>query len=163
MISVVGAGRPTPEIEALAEQVGAELGRRGITLVCGGGPGVMAAACKGAKSASGCTIGILPGNDPTDANPWVDYPICTGLGNGRNVVVVKSGRAVIAVGGFYGTLSEIALALDTGIPVIGLGSWELRRGGEPDPGIVTAATPAEAVEKALALAVERPAKAARRY
>ena len=163
IISVVGAGRPTPETEAMAEQVGAELGRRGVTLVCGGGPGVMAAACRGAKSSGGQTIGILPGNDPTEANQWVDFPICTGLGNGRNVVVVKSGRAVIAVGGFYGTLSEIALALDSGIPVVGLGSWELKRGGELDHGIIVASSAVDAVEKALAAAVVRPAKLMKRY
>ncbi|MDO8749623.1 MAG: TIGR00725 family protein, partial [Dehalococcoidia bacterium] len=150
LISVIGGGNHPPQ-DALdmAEEVGRELARRGITVVCGGLDGVMEAVCRGAKAEGGVTIGILPGNDPTEANPWVDYPICTGMGYARNVIVVKSGRAVIAIDGAYGTLSEIGHALGDGIPVVGLATWSLARNGSPERGIIQARTPAEAVEKAL--------------
>ena len=151
-ISIVGEAGPTPEIEALAEQVGAELGRRGITLVCGGGRGVMEAACRGAKSEGGTTVGILPGSDPSAGNRWVDIRIPTGLGQGRNVIVARSGRAVIAIGGRYGTLSEIGHALKGGIPVIGLRTWTLSKGSAVDPSIIVANDAKDAVEKAVAAA-----------
>jgi uncharacterized protein (TIGR00725 family) len=125
MIAVCGPNEPTEEELGLAEEVGRLIGRAGCTLVCGGRAGVMAAACRGAKQVGGTTIGILPGYDPTEANEWVDYPIPTGLGHARNAIVVASGDAVIAVGGGFGTLSEIALALKMGKPVVALGSWEL--------------------------------------
>jgi uncharacterized protein (TIGR00725 family) len=157
IISVIGAGEATPEIAKMAEEVGVELARRGATVVCGGLTGVMEAVCKGAKSASGTTIGILPGNDPRAANRWVDIPICTGMGYARNVIVVKTGRAVIAVDGAYGTLSEIGHALGDGTPVIGLKTWDLSRNGESDSGIEIAGSPAEAVEKALRAAERRTA------
>ena len=115
----------------------------------------MEAVCRGVKSAGGTTIGILPGNDPAAANQWVDIPICTGLGYARNVIVVKTGRAVIAVGGAYGTLSEIGHALGDGIPVIGLRTWTLGRNGEEDRSIVPADGPIDAVEKALIAAEGR--------
>ena len=149
IISVIGAGEPTPETALLAQEVGRELARRDATVVCGGLGGVMEAVCRGAKSAGGRTIGILPGSDPTEANQWVDIPICTGMGYARNVIVVKTGRAVIAVGGAYGTLSEIGHALGDGIPVIGLKTWDLSRYGNRDGSIVQAKDPADAVEKAL--------------
>ena len=155
IIAVIGAGDATAEIAGLAEHVGAELGRRGVTLVCGGLGGVMEAACRGAKSAGGTTIAILPGNDPRDANPWVDYPVCTGLGYARNVAVVKTGRAVIAVGGAYGTLSEIGHALGDGIPVVALKTWDLRREGLPERSLILAKDPLDAVEKALKAAHSR--------
>ena len=139
----------------MAEEVGRELARRGATVVCGGLKGVMEAVCRGAKAQDGVTIGILPGSDPADANPWVDYPICTGMGYGRNLAVVKSGRAVIAVDGSYGTLSEIGHALGDGIPVVGLNTWALARNGQTDGAIIRASTPAEAVEVALDLAQQR--------
>lgn len=154
-ISIVGEARQTPEMTALAEEVGAELGRRGITLVCGGALGVMEAACRGAKSVGGTTVGILPSSDPTAANPWVDIPIPTGLGQGRNVIVARSGRAVIAIGGRYGTLSEIAHALKAGIPVVGLHTWTLSKGGNVDPSIIVADDAKDAVEKAV-IAAARP-------
>lgn len=157
IISVIGAGEARPEIAKLAEEVGVELARRGATVVCGGLTGVMEAVCKGAKSAGGTTIGILPGNDPRAANRWVDIPICTGMGYARNVIVVKTGRAVIAVDGAYGTLSEIGHALGDGIPVIGLKTWDLSRNGETDGGIEIASRPAEAVGKALRAAERRTA------
>ena len=157
IISVIGAGDPPPDIALLAEQVGMELARQGATVVCGGLRGVMEAACRGAKSAGGTTIGIPPGAEPSDANPWVDIPICTGLGYARNVVVVRTGRAVIAVGGAYGTLSEIGHALGDGIPVIGIETWGLRRRDGPDNSITVADGPVDAVEKALEAAERRGA------
>ena len=149
IISVIGANEATPEVAALAEQVGAELGRRGVVLVCGGLDGVMEAACKGAKSAGGTTVGILPGSDPGSANRWVDIPICTGLSSARNVIIVKTGGAVIAVGGAYGTLSEIGHALSEDITVVGLGTWELARRGAADRSIIVAVDPVDAVNKAM--------------
>lgn len=149
IISVVGEASPSPEIAAIAEALGAELGRRGITLVCGGGQGVMEAACRGAKSTGGTTVGILPSSDFTTANRWVDIPIPTGMGQGRNVIVVRSGRAVIAVGGRYGTLSEIAHALKAGIPVVGLRTWALSKDGHADRSIIVANDAIDAVEKAV--------------
>ena len=149
IISVIGAGQPTPEVALLAESVGRELAARGAVVLCGGLGGVMEAVCKGAKSAGGTTIGILPGSDPDDANRWVDVPICTGMGYARNLIVVKSGRAVIAVGGAYGTLSEIGHALADGIPVIGLATWSLARNDKADQSILVAYDPIDAVEMAL--------------
>ncbi len=116
---------------------------------------MMEAACRGAKSAGGTTIGILPGDDPNKANQWVDIPICTGMGYARNAIVVKSGRAAIAIGGAYGTLSEIGHALGDGIPVIGLKTWELSQDGQDDHSIITASDPADAVEKAISAARSR--------
>jgi uncharacterized protein (TIGR00725 family) len=113
----------------------------------------MAAACRGAKSVGGMTVGILPGNDPSAANQWVDVVIPTGLGEARNALVVGSAAAVIAVDGEYGTLSEIALALRIGVPVIGVGTWSLTKpDGERDRGIVPIADPHEAAAAALRLA-----------
>lgn len=128
LIAVIGARTCDAKTYALAEQVGYELARRGAAVVCGGLGGVMQAACQGAKRAGGCTIGILPGKTARAANRYVDIPIVTGLGEARNSIVVRSARAVIAVGGEYGTLSEIAFALKFGIPVIGLGTWSATRG-----------------------------------
>ena len=159
LISVIGASEPSPRVEALAEQVGRELARRNVTVVCGGLGGVMAAVCRGAKSAGGATVGILPGDDPADANPWVDIPVCTGLAYARNVIVVKSGRAVIAVGGAYGTLSEIGHALGEGIPVVALETWDLARDGTPDGSMIPADGPADAVDKADRAARARDANA----
>ncbi|MBI4318591.1 MAG: TIGR00725 family protein [Chloroflexi bacterium] len=151
-ISVIGDGSCSPEVAELAERVGTELARRGCAVVCGGAGGVMEAACRGAKAAGGLTVGILPGDSRQNANGYVDVPIVTGLGEARNVLVVRSGQSVIAVGGYYGTLSEIATALKLGIPVIGLGTWELRRRGEVDTGIIVARSPEDAVEVAISLA-----------
>ena len=115
--------------------------------------GVMVAACRGAKSAGGTTVGILPGADHSAANRWVDVVIPTGLGEARNALVVRSAAAVIAVGGEYGTLSEVALALRLGTPVIGIGTWTLvRPDGEVDTGILVVENPLEAAEAAVALA-----------
>jgi uncharacterized protein (TIGR00725 family) len=152
-VAVVGDGRCSAEVAAQAEAVGRELAQRGAILVCGGLGGVMEAACRGAKAAGGLTIGILPGAQRRDANRYVDIPIVTGMGEARNVLVVQSAQAVIAVHGEYGTLSEIAHALKLGIPVVGLHTWDLAKEGEKRQAIVRAQTPQEAVEKALALAL----------
>ena len=109
----------------------------------------MEAVCKGSKSFGGTTVGILPGNNPDDANEWVDIPICTGMGYARNAIVVKSGRSVIAVAGAYDTLSEIGHALSDGISVIGICTWSISRNQEKDSSIVIANNPIDTVDKAL--------------
>ena len=139
----------------MAEEVGRELARRGAILVCGGLGGVMEAACRGASSEGGVTIGILPGENRRAANPHVQIPIVTGTGYARNVAVVKSAQAVIAIGGNYGTLSEIGHALQSGLPVIGLNTWSLSKNGQPDNSIIPAQSPVEAVDKALSLAINQ--------
>jgi len=151
-IAVIGGAEPTPEEADIAEAVGRELAKHGAALVCGGLGGVMEAACKGACTEGGLTIGILPGNSRSLANPYVQIPIATGIGYARNSVVVKSSQAVIAIGGSYGTLTEISYALQNGIPVIGLNTWTISRGDKPDKSIIPAETPEKAVEMALALA-----------
>jgi len=142
-VSVIGSGA---EHEESAETVGRLLAERGATVVTGGLGEVMAAASRGAKSAGGTTIGILPGESRASANPWLDHVVVTGIGHGRNLAVVASGDAVIAVGGRYGTLAEIGFALTLGRPVV-----VLEPGWQVD-GTQRAATPAEAVELALAAA-----------
>ena len=159
IISVIGSSKPTTtEHVKLAEAVGRELAERGIMVVCGGLTGIMEAVCRGAKSAGGTTIGILPGHAVSDANEYVDIPIVTSMGYSRNVIVVHTGRAVIAVGGAYGTLSEIGHALSDGIPVVGLKTWNLSRNGDGQPvdgAIIQASDPVDAVNKALAAAAAR--------
>ena len=150
-IAVIGGGQPSPQEARLAEEVGRELAKQGVILVCGGLSGVMEAACKGAQSEGGVTIGILPGESHQAANPYVQIPIVTGIGYARNVAVVKSAQAVIAIGGSYGTLSEIGHALRSGIPVIGLSTWSLSRNGRQDNSIILAQNPTEAVNRALNL------------
>ena len=150
-IGVIGGGQCSRKEAKTAEEVGQELARRGAILVCGGLGGVMEAACLGASAAEGMTIGILPGDNRCAANPYVQIPIVTGLGYARNVIIVKSVQAVIAIGGGFGTLSEIAHALQHGIPVIGLNTWSLSRNGQQDTSVIPAQTPAEAVDIALSL------------
>jgi uncharacterized protein (TIGR00725 family) len=149
LIAVIGGSRPNKKEKELAFQVGKELALHGAILVCGGLGGVMEAACRGAQENGGLTIGILPGDSSETANAYVEIPIVTGLGYARNIAVVKTARAVIAVGGAYGTLSEISFALQGGIPVIGLVTWQLTRRGRKDRSIVTACDANDAVEKAL--------------
>lgn len=156
-ISLIGGSRCTPQQARLAEEVGAEIARRGAKLVCGGLTGVMEASCKGARSAGGTTIGILPGNRREDANSYVDIPIVTAIGEARNVIVVCSGQAVIAIDGEYGTLSEIAHALRNNIPVIGLDTWMLAKPDEPDNSIIIARDAKDAVDKAIS-AIEKKGK-----
>jgi len=144
-IGVIGAGQCSKEIEQLAEEVGKEIARNKATLVCGGLGGVMEASAKGAKQEGGNTVGILPGVSFEDANPFIDIPIVTGLSHARNVLVVRSSHVLIAIEGGYGTLSEIAIALKIGKPVVGLRTWKI------SDEIITVETPQEAVKKAIDL------------
>jgi uncharacterized protein (TIGR00725 family) len=150
-IAVIGGSDCSPEQAKLAEEVGREIARRGAVLVCGGLGGVMEAACRGASGEGGLTIGVLPGDSRRAANPYVQFPIVTGIGYARNVAVVKSGQAVIAIDGSYGTLSEIGHALQSGIPVIGLNTWSLSLDGQPDNAIIPAVDPKDAINKAIEL------------
>ena len=156
IISVIGSSNPTTrEHVDLAEEVGRELARRDVMVVCGGLSGIMEAVCRGAKSEGGTTIGILPGRAAAEANSYVDIPIVTTMGYSRNVIVVHTGEAVIAVGGAFGTLSEIGHALSDGIPVIGLKTWPLTTNGDGIDiagAIIQAESPSDAVDKALAAA-----------
>jgi uncharacterized protein (TIGR00725 family) len=156
-VAVSGGGDAGEADCRLAEEVGRELARRGAVVVTGGLGGAMEAACRGAKAEGGTTVGILPAHDRSAANEWVDVAVPTGLGEARNALVVRAADALIAVAGEFGTLSEIALALKVGTPVVGLQTWELARGGHPVDAIVAAATPAEAAERAVALATARRA------
>jgi len=151
IIAVIGGGEVSPEIAEVAEEVGREIARHSAALVCGGLGGVMEAACRGADSEGGLTIGILPGEDHRAANPYVHIPIVTSIGYARNVAVVKTARAVIAIDGSYGTLTEIGYALQSGLPVIGLGTWSVVSNGHEDKSIIRARSPKEAVEKAMEL------------
>ena len=151
LIAIIGGGEVSPQIEAIAEEVGREIARQGAVLICGGLGGVMEAACRGAASQGGLTVGILPGDNRRDANPHVKIPIATGIGYARNAAVAKSAQAVIAIDGSYGTLTEIGYALQSGIPVIGLDTWSLSIGGKDEGNIIRAATPKEAVTAALDL------------
>lgn len=146
-ITVVGAGRCDQATALTAERVGNAIARRGGVLICGGLGGVMEASARGAKAAGGLTIGVLPGENADDSNEHIDVPIATGMGHARNVINVRAADAVIGVGGSYGTVSEIALALKMGIPVVAV-SPPL-----DSADIVKASSPEEAVEKAFELVV----------
>jgi uncharacterized protein (TIGR00725 family) len=150
VIGVIGGQRPPPQALADAEAVGRLVAAAGAVLVCGGLGGVMEAACRGAKAAGGLTIGILPGGEAAEANASVDVSIVTAMGTARNVIVVRTADALVAVDGSYGTLSEIAHALDLGKRVVSLGSWDLGRAGVDPTRILAATTPEEAVRLALA-------------
>jgi len=152
IIAVIGDSSCSPEQAELAETVGELLAQRGATIICGGLSGVMEAVCRGAKSSGGLTVGVLPGEDASMANPWVDIPIVTGVGYARNMAVVKSAQAVIAIGGGYGTLSEIAYALKSKIPVVGLNTWSLSLNGQALDAVIRISNPTEAVDKAVAVA-----------
>jgi uncharacterized protein (TIGR00725 family) len=143
IVSVIGAGSCNEEIYSMAEEVGRLLAEEGVTLVTGGLGGVMEAASKGAFEAGGTTVGILPGPNRDEVNNYVSVPVTTGLSHARNIIVVRSADAVIAISGEYGTLSEIAIALKLGKPVIGINTWD---GIE---GIKIVGSPEEAVNKAL--------------
>ena len=149
IIAVIGGGQCTEAEAEQAETVGREIARQGAVLVCGGMGGIMEAACRGASAEGGTTIGILPGDNRQVANPHVRIPIVTGIGYARNVAVVKTAHAVIAIAGSYGTLSEIGHALQSGIPVIGLNTWSLYRNGQQDNTIIPATSAADAVGKAI--------------
>jgi uncharacterized protein (TIGR00725 family) len=147
IIAVIGDSSCSPKEAKLAETVGELLAQQGVTVICGGLTGVMEAVCRGAKSKGGLTVGILPGQDSSMANPWVDIPVVTGIG--------ESAQAVSAIGGSYGTLSEIAYALKSRIPVIGLNTWALSRNEREDDSIIRVQTATEAVDKAISLAKRR--------
>ncbi len=151
-IAVVGGGKCTAEEAAIAEAVGRELAKRGAILICGGLGGIMEAACKGASSEGGITIGILPSDNAETANPYVKIPIATGMGEARNLIITRTAQALIAVSGEYGTLSEIAFALKNNKPVIGLKTWSLHKNKKEVPAIIPADNAADAVAKAMELA-----------
>jgi len=148
-IGVIGGSEVPPQTALISEEVGREIARRGAALVCGGMGGVMEAACKGAVAEGGLTIGILPGDNRNTANPYVKIPIVTGIGYARNVAVVRTSQAVIAIDGSYGTLTEIGYALQAGLPVIGLDTWALSINGQADNNIIIADSARDAVEKAF--------------
>jgi uncharacterized protein (TIGR00725 family) len=149
-VAVIGPGEATAEEAQCAEAVGRELAQRGAVLLTGGHGGVMAAACRGAATAGGLSVGILPGLDRSAANEWVGVALPTGLGELRNGLIVRAADSLIAVGGAYGTLSEVALALKTGVPVVGLDTWAIA-------GIEPVESPEAAVTRALELAAPQAA------
>ncbi|WP_367891317.1 TIGR00725 family protein [Rhodococcus pyridinivorans] len=140
-VGVVGPGEATPDQRRLARQVGGLLAGRRAVVVTGGLGGVMAAACRGAVEAGGTTLGLLPGDDRAEGNPYLTVAVPTGLGEMRNALLVRSSDALIAVGGSWGTMSEIALAVRIGVPVIAIGGWRM-----PAAGVLDVESPAEAVE-----------------
>jgi hypothetical protein len=143
VIAVIGAGTPDSETDAAAREVGRLLAEAGCVLITGGLDGVMAAASQGAHEAGGLVIGVVPGSSPEEANAYVRVAIATGIGDARNVILANSAEVFVAVGGAYGTLSEIAFALKRGKRVVSLGSWDV------DPAVLRARTPEEAVRLAL--------------
>ena len=155
IVGIIGEGDCGEELYRTAEEVGGLVARHGAAVVCGGLGGVMEAACRGAVNEGGITIGFLPGGLKSDANPFVTIALPTGMGEARNVLVVRSADAIIAVGGKYGTLSEIALALKLGTPLVGLQTWELSREGQRVDAFPVRQTPAEAVSLAFGLMDQR--------
>ena len=152
-VAVIGPDPAPPEVETTCEEVGRLLAKAGAIVVTGGLGGSMEAASRGAAAEGGVTLGILPGTSRREANPYVTVSVPTGMGEGRNVLNVRAADAVIAVAGEFGTLSEIAFALKTGVPVIGLNTWELAKGGRPvDDPIARVDSAEEAVREALRLA-----------
>jgi uncharacterized protein (TIGR00725 family) len=150
-VAVVGPSAGTPVELALGDAVGRGLAQAGAVLVCGGMGGVMEAAAGGAMNAGGKTVGILPTVSRLEGNPYLTIAVATGMGEARNAIVVRSADVVIAIHGEFGTLSEIALALKMGKPVVGLGTWELTKAGETVDAIVRAKSAEDAVAKAIAL------------
>ncbi len=151
-VAVIGGSEFVDEDCRVAEQVGSDIARAGALLLCGGLSGVMEAACRGAKDHGGTTIGFLPGSRRGDENDYVDIALPTGLGEMRNMVIVHAADVVVAVGGEFGTLSELAFALRVGKPVVGVGTWELSKKGKVSEAIVVVEDPRAAVKKALELA-----------
>lgn len=154
-IGVIGGGSILAGTDTylMAEEVGRRIAQSGARLICGGLGGVMEAACKGASEAGGVTIGVLPGDNPGDANPYVAVPVATGMGIARNIIIVRTADVLIAVDGGYGTLNEIAAALNLGKRVVGLQTWDVTAAGSVEPALFRVVqTPEEAVETALRLA-----------
>jgi len=142
IIAVIGGRNCTEEQYQIAREVGRLIAENGAILICGGRSGIMEAVCRGADEAGGIAVGILPGDDKLDANEWVTVPIATGIGLARNAVIIRSASAAIAIGGSYGTLSEIAYCKQFGVPVYGIQSWDI-------DGLPNIETPEEAVRLAL--------------
>ena len=154
-IGVVGESRASRRAVADAERVGTAIAGAGAILLTGGRGGVMAAASRGATRNGGLVVGILPGFAREEANRWVTVPIVTGMDQARNVILVRSSDVVIAIGGRYGTLSEIAIALKLGVPVVGLRTWGLRPPERSRVPVIRASGPADAVARALRAAARR--------
>lgn len=148
IIGVIGDAFCSIDVAKIAEEVGENIAKKGGIIVCGGLGGVMEAVCRGAKKHNGLTVGILPGFRRKEANPYIDIPILTGMDQGRNIIIVRSSQAIIAIGGGYGTLSEIAFALKLNVPVVGIKTWEISKEGKENKEIIRVETPYEAVEKA---------------
>lgn len=148
-VAVIGAAGATDQEETWAEEVGRQLARAGAVLVCGGLGGVMHAAARGSHEAGGLSVGIVPGDDRSPGSPHLTICISTGMGEARNSLIVRTADAVIAIGGEFGTLSEIGLALKMGKPVVGLATWELARHGSPVEALIRSVTPQDAVSRAL--------------
>jgi uncharacterized protein (TIGR00725 family) len=144
IIAVIGGRRTEKSLLKEAEETGRLIAGKGAVLVCGGLGGVMEAASRGAKAGGGLTVGILPQNDSKEANQFIDIPVVTGLGIGRNVIIARTADALIAVGGEYGTLSEIAFALQMGKPVVGIKTWDIK-------GVIAVENAADAVNRVFAL------------
>ena len=159
-VGVAGASRPERGLVEQAERLGRRLAEGGAVVVCGGGPGVMEAVCRGAQAAGGTTVGMLPGLDRAEGNQYLTVALPTGLGQGRNLLLVRSSDALVAVGGGFGTLSEIALALRTGTPVVGLATWSLHLDTGPVDAFPVATDPDAAADLALEAARGRRSGAA---
>jgi uncharacterized protein (TIGR00725 family) len=144
LIAVIGGRKEPQELLVHAEETGKEIAKRGAVLICGGLEGVMEAAAHGAKEEGGTTVGILPGNSPSDANQYIDIPLATGLGLARNAIIMSAAHAVIAIGGSYGTLSEIAYSLQYNKPIVGINTWSV-------DGVIKAQNAQEAVNKLFTL------------
>ena len=140
VIGVIGSSSCSSSVSEIAYIVGKEIARKGAILICGGLGGVMEAACKGVKEEGGITIGVLPGDSKEKANAYVDIPITTGMGEARNIIIVRSSDAVIAIAGKYGTLSELAFALRFDVPIVGIATWNI------DIPILRAKNPKQAVD-----------------
>lgn len=149
LIGVIGGQKPDDDYLAIAEEVGYLIAEKGAALICGGLTGVMEAACRGARGAGGLTIGVIPTIRKADANPFVDIVIATGMGTARNVIIVRSADALIAIDGSFGTLSEISHAFEQGKKVVSLGSWDMGKIDIPEGLFQEAVSPAEAVEMAM--------------
>jgi uncharacterized protein (TIGR00725 family) len=146
LVAVCGESDPQTSLADLAFEVGRGIAERGAVLICGGMTGVMEHSARGARVAGGLTIGLLPGEDPDEANPYIDVSIATGIGHGRNAILARTADGVIGIGGGLGTLSEIALALRNRRPIIGIRTWRFDRDQRTEPELPLAASPTEALE-----------------
>jgi uncharacterized protein (TIGR00725 family) len=151
IVAIVGAAECSNNEQMQAAFIGRLLAEHGVVLICGGRSGVMEAACGGARAGGGLTIGVLPGDTRQDANPHIDIPIVTGMGEARNAIIINSADAVIAIGGSYGTLSELAFASKRGIPVVGLGTWQATDGEGQPLAVEIVGSAEEAVNAVMAL------------